>query len=72
MSIVTKILVKWLSLTILRSSNRPTLVLFRELERINIKLEKARSHLSFNETCLNNKLLPTYTNCMNTHVKRAF
>jgi len=58
---IKKFLVKWLSLTILRSSNRITLAKFRDLERISIKLEKARSHLSFNETCINNELLPTYT-----------
>ena len=30
--------------------------------RITVKQISARAHRSFNETCLNNKLLPPYTN----------
>jgi len=62
MSIVHKYIVKWLSFIILKNTNRDVLKLFRDLERIKIKLVKKRSHLVFNQTCLNNKLLPTYTN----------
>ena len=32
------------------------------IERISLKIIKLSCHLSFNETCLNNNLLPTYTN----------
>ena len=36
--------------------------LYWKLERTSIKQISARAHRSFNETCLNNKLLPPYTN----------
>ena len=34
--------------------------LYRKLERTTIKQISAWAHPSFNETCLNNKLLPPY------------
>ena len=36
--------------------------MFRELEKLQLKLVCLVSHRTFNETCLNNDLLPTYTN----------
>ena len=53
---------KWLSLTILRTSSQQIKCDFRKLEKLKIKIVKLKSHLSFNETCKINQLLPTYTN----------
>ena len=36
--------------------------MFRELEKLHLKLVSLKSHRTFNETSLNNDLLPTYTN----------
>ena len=36
--------------------------MFRDLEKLNLKLVSLESHRTFNETCINNDLLPTYTN----------
>lgn len=55
-------IVKWLSLTILRTSSQQIKSAYRKLERLKIRIVKLRSHLSFNETCKINQLLPTYTN----------
>ena len=33
-----------------------------KIERISLKTVNLSCHLSFKETCLNNSLLPTYTN----------
>ena len=45
---------------------------FREVEKVAQKICLLNSHLSFNETCLNIKLLPTFTNIYiyikNTHI----
>jgi len=51
----------WLSLSILKTSPPSIKLKYREVEKIAIKLAKTESHLLFNETCLNNRLLPTYT-----------
>ena len=52
----------WLSRVIFKVLNQECKKLYRKLERISIKQISARAHRSFNETCLNNKLLPPYTN----------
>ena len=36
--------------------------LFRDIEKKSIKLIETKSHRAFNECCLNNNLLPNYTN----------
>ena len=58
------IITKWLSRIILKQNILPnhTLLLYRKLERTAIRLASARAHRSFNETCINNNLLPNYTN----------
>ena len=53
---------QWLSFTILRHLDRQQKAQFRILERLFEKITKLKSHLIFNETCINNQLLPTYTN----------
>jgi len=53
---------RWFSFSILRSSTRDILAEFRVLERLILKVVRSQSHLNFNETCINNNLLPTYTN----------
>ena len=65
-SLLNKIATKWLSRIILRSPNRETLMKYREIEKIKLKMVHISSHLSFNETCIHNKLLPTYTD-INLH-----
>ena len=57
-----RVFTHWLSTVILRLITPECLTLFRKLERCSIKLVKVSAHLRFNETCLNNRLLPTYTN----------
>ena len=37
-------------------------IIYRNLERNTLKLEKKKALLMFNETCYNNDILPTYTN----------
>ena len=55
-------IVKWLSLIILKKSTAEVKCAYRKLEKIRLKMVKLQSHLSFNETCIINNLLPTYTN----------
>ena len=59
---IKKITTRWLSLCVLRISSPEIKLKYRKLEKIKLKLVKIRSHLSFNETCIINQLLPTYTN----------
>ena len=35
---------------------------FRNLEKISLKYSASKAHRQFNITCINNKLLPIYTN----------
>ena len=51
----------WMSFVILRISSAGTKFKFREVEKVALKICLLNSPLSFNETCLNNKLLPTFT-----------
>ena len=37
-------------------------IIYRNLERSTLKLERSKSYLMFNETCYINDILPTYTN----------
>ena len=53
---------KWLSYIILKTCSSGILSQYRDIERSAIKIHSVACHLSFNETCLNNNLLPTYTN----------
>ena len=59
---VYKCVIKWISKVLLRTSGNVIKHAFRRLERNSIKLVTMKSHLRFNETCLNNELLPKYTN----------
>ena len=58
------IIIKWLSRIVLKNNVIPTntLHIYRKLERTALRLASARAHISFNETCINNNLLPNYTN----------
>ena len=51
---------RWLSRCMLRVTNEEIKLKFRQLEKYKLKNLKAKSHLVFNETCLNNNLLPVY------------
>ena len=52
----------WMSFVILRILSEGTKLKFREVEKSALKICLRNSHLSFDETCLNDKLLPTFTN----------
>ena len=56
------LLSRWLSRCILRVTSEKIKLKFRQLEKCKLKNIKEKSHLVFNETCLNNNLLPVYTN----------
>ena len=53
-SLLNKIVTKWMSRIILRSPPRETLMKYREIEKIKMKMVHISSHLSFNETCIQN------------------
>ena len=57
-----KIISFWLSKLILKILKSNEKSLFRFLEKTTIKLLEIKLHRLFNETCLNNDLLPIYTN----------
>ena len=59
---VRKFLIRWFSSTILRHSPRNIILKFRQIEKLLNKIVHLKGHLSFNETCFNNALLPVYTN----------
>ena len=61
-SLCIKVVKKWLSFISLRTAIPATKLKFRDIEKLRYKLTALQSHLCFNETCLNNNLLPTYTN----------
>ena len=47
-----KILSKWLSFIILRTTSNANKVLFKIIEKIENKLNKLECHLNFNQQCL--------------------
>ena len=51
-----------MSFVILRLLTDEQINKFRKLEKCQVKLNNNNSHLDFNITCVNNSLLPTYTN----------
>ena len=59
---VKRAVIKWLSRTVFKTSSNDVKRMFRDLEKLNLKLVSLESHRTFNETCINNDLLPTYTN----------
>ena len=52
----------WLSKCVLKTISQENLITFRKPEKNQRKLSKLKANLLFNETCLINNLLPTYTN----------
>ena len=52
----------WYSKIVLRFLTDNEKIMYRNLERNTLKLERNKFHLMFNETCYNNNILPTYTN----------
>ena len=61
-AIVRKHVIFWLSKIVFKNSSPNIKTSFRQLEKNSIKLTNVKAHRLFNETCLNNALLPTYTN----------
>ena len=51
----------YMSSVILCISSEGTKLKYREIEKVALKICLLNSLLSLNETCLNNKLLPTFT-----------
>ena len=60
--LINKCVIKWLSFVILKCLTPSQKSLLRRVEKTQEKLVKLKNHLLFNETCIRNKLLPTYTN----------
>ena len=52
----------WMSFVILRIPSEGTKLKFREIEKVALKICLLNSHISLNETCMNNILPPTSTN----------
>ena len=52
----------WLSITALRHITPDQKSVFRTLEKLELKIIRLEGHLEFNQACIRNKLLPTYTN----------
>jgi hypothetical protein len=52
----------WLSRVILKLINVRTKAIFRKYEKQMLNLTTIRAHRLFNQCCINNKVLPTYTN----------
>ena len=51
-----------LSFSILNSCSMDVKNVYRKVENSLVNIVKISSHLCFNETCVNNNILPTYTN----------
>ena len=62
----------WFSKSILRSITIEQLSQFRVVEKISVKIDKYKCHLLYNETCLNNNLLPKYTNIIYIYIYISF
>ena len=65
-SIIKKYANKWMSFTAFKYSDNNEKIAFIKIERLQNKIIKLKCHLQFNETCIINKMLPTYTN-VNLH-----
>ena len=61
-SIIKKYATKWLSFTAFKYADNNEILAFRKIERLQNKIIKLKCHLQFNETCIINKMIPTYTN----------
>ena len=57
----------WLSITALRHIPPDQKSVFRKLEKLELKIIRLEGHLEFNQACIRNKLLPTYTNFIMMH-----
>ena len=56
----------WMSFTAFKYADDNEKISFRKIERLQNKIIKLKCHLQFNETCIVNKMLLTYTN-VNLH-----
>ena len=61
-SIIKKYATKWMSFAAFKYAENNEKIAFRKIERLQNKIIKLKCNLQFNETCIINKLLPTYTN----------
>ena len=53
---------RWLSFSILKIIGQDTKSKFRKLEKVQEKLTKKQLDIEFNRKCIDNDLLPNYTN----------
>ena len=58
----------WLSLIILKTLPTEIKQLYRKYEKNKLKLTTLIAHRLFNETCINNNLLPIYTNIIYVYI----
>jgi len=61
-NLIKPYLTKWFSKIVLKVSSPDIKSCFRNIEKLKLKIIRLECHRSFNETCLLNGLLPTYTN----------
>jgi len=61
-TMLNKYIIKWLSRTAFNFQEEETKKIFRKLEKTTKKLINIKLHLLFNRTCINENLLPKYTN----------
>ena len=59
-----------MSFTAFKYADNNEKIAFRKIERLKNKIIKLKCHLKFNDTCIINKMLPTYTN-VNLHDEAA-
>ena len=57
---VKRAVIKWLSRTVFKTSSNDVKRMFRDLEKLNLKLVSLESHRTFNETCINIFICITY------------
>ena len=59
-----------MSFTAFKYADNNEKIAFRKIERLQNKIIKLKCHLQFNETCIINKILPTFTNNLHDDAAR--
>ena len=59
--VIKRTIARWYSYNILKHSSLETKKIFRCLERIQVKITKKQMDIIFNQKCLDNGLLPNYS-----------
>ena len=66
-----RIVIKWLSMVILRILTEEQLNKFRKLEKVQTKLNNSKCHLDSNITCIKNKVWKWLKSWVANRVKEA-